>query len=230
MMDQTHIGYTYWQQPVKNVMPAVMYVEEKNIPSNATSPAIKTSSKNHKTVSTGKPKGYAFYEQDGYVSIGAEHYTRAITNTPVKWQTIPNLGRTGSAVTPFPVTTGAQTPSGNSPRLEYGVYLGDTGMIKVQVYLSPTLNYHNDGLRYAISIDDEIPQVINMHEGYSEKLWNQWVADNIIIKTSGHYIKNAGNHVLKFWMVDAGVVLQKIVIDAGGLKHSYLGPVETLIK
>jgi hypothetical protein len=28
-------------------------------------------------------------------------------------------------------------------------------------------------------------------------------------------------------MIDPGVVLQKIVVDAGGLKPSYLGPEET---
>ena len=32
MMDQTHIGYTYWQQPPTNVMPAVVEIA---IPTNA---------------------------------------------------------------------------------------------------------------------------------------------------------------------------------------------------
>ena len=27
MMDQTHIGYTYWQQPEKNVMPELKYIQ-----------------------------------------------------------------------------------------------------------------------------------------------------------------------------------------------------------
>ncbi|MCW3109982.1 MAG: glycosyhydrolase, partial [Segetibacter sp.] len=79
-------------------------------------------------------------------------------------------------------------------------------------------------------IDDEKPQIVNMHEGYTEGLWNKWVADNIIEKVSQHHITKQGQHVVKFWMVDPAVVLQKIVIDLGGLKQSYLGPEETKIK
>lgn len=55
------------------------------------------------------------------------------------------------------------------------------------------------------------------------KKWKNWVANNIIISTSKHTLANSGRHILKFWMVDAGLVLQKIVIDSGGIKQSYLG-------
>jgi len=44
------------------------------------------------------------------------------------------------------------------------------------------------------------------------------------VMTSEHLLEKPGEHVLKFWMVDPGIVLQKIVVDAGGLKPSYLGP------
>ncbi len=47
------------------------------------------------------------------------------------------------------------------------------------------------------------------------------------IEISKHNIDKEGEHVLKFWMVDPGPVLQKLVIDYGGVKPSYLGPPES---
>ena len=56
-------------------------------------------------------------ESNKYVSFEAEHYTQAVEVSPVTWQRIPDLGRTLSASTPFPVTAITQTPEENSPRL-----------------------------------------------------------------------------------------------------------------
>jgi hypothetical protein len=53
------------------------------------------------------------------------------------------------------------------------------------------------------------------------------VGDNIIIKTSNHKILQPGKHTVKYWMVNSAVVLQKLVLDFGGVKPSYLGPPET---
>jgi hypothetical protein len=88
-------------------------------------------------------------------------------------------------------------------------------------------------LQYAISIDDEKPQIISINsedKNTGHGIWNKWVAGNIIIKTTKHRIRSPGKHIVKYWLVNPGVVLQKIVLDFGGLKPSYLGPPETRAK
>jgi hypothetical protein len=109
--------------------------------------------------------------------------------------------------------------------LEYNVYTVDSGSTKVMVYCSPTLPFNEStGLQYAVSFDDELPQLINLHADNSERAWAQSVSDNIRISTSVHNLSKAGQHTLKIWTVDPGIVLQKIVIDWGGVRKSYLGP------
>ncbi len=131
-------------------------------------------------------------------------------------------------MTPFPVTAPVQSPQGDSPRLEYRVYLFNAGEVKVNAYLSPTLNFHdNQGLRYGISFDNEPAQIINMHANKTFQDWEAWVSNNVNITVSGHIIKEPGKHVLKFWVVDPGVVLQKLVIETAEVKPSYLGPPES---
>jgi len=172
---------------------------------------------------------------NGVVSMEAEHHARAVSTNGVRWQRIPDLGRTLSAMTPMPATMPAQTPGGNAPRLEYDVFLFDSGTVQVRAYVSPTLDVQaRGGLRYAVSFDDEPPQVVNMHaDGSSSgatdgnRAWEQSVANNVKVLVSEHRLARPGAHVLKVWAVDAGVVVQKLVISAGDLPASYLGPPES---
>lgn len=325
MMDQTHIGYTNWQQPEQNSMPKV---KEISMPNNAsmgvaiegsegwwpkekseavlptfdrfqkqeyyieifnrgktffdyqitkTQPWIILSEESGKieketririwidwlTVPYGKQSAYltiqgplknsvsikinvfspnessakdvkGFIESDGYVSIEAAHYSTALKDKIVNWQTIPALGRSLSGVTALPTTLKEYTPGNNSPRLEYPVYFFSAGKMKINVFISPTLNYYNDeGLKYGISIDDDSIQVVRIHSNDTipdwryPQVWNQSVSDNIRVLTTEHMIDKPGEHILKYWLITPGVVLQKIVIDAGGLKPSYLGPPES---
>jgi len=180
------------------------------------------------SIQNSEQKVNGFVESNGYVSIDAEHFSKAVNGSGISWKLLPDLGKTASAMTTFPVTaTRIAAPAANSPHLEYNIYVFADGEVKVHAYFSPTLNFNgSDGLRYAVSIDDEPPQIINLHEGMSNRLWEKWVADNIIEKVSVHKLK-PGNHLLKFWMVDPGVVLQKLVIETKELKPSYLGPPES---
>jgi hypothetical protein len=231
MMDQTHIGYTYWQQPPVNKMPEVKYVSADS--AGVTQAAYITADTGSKTALHLVPKGLkgnAFYEKDGYVSIEAMNYTKAINTNGISWKVLPDLGRTASAVTAFPVTAPVQSISANTPHLEYDVYVYTADSLKLMSYFSPTLNFHNteEGLQYAVSIDNEKPQIFSLNKDENGRgTWDRWAANNIILKSSSHFISKPGKHTIKFWMVNPGVVLQKLVVDMGGVKQSYLGPPET---
>lgn len=230
MMSQTHIGYTYWQQPPFNRMPAVQYVPKDSI--QPLIPAVPASSLTAENKVSRSIYANVFYEKDGYVSIEAAHFTKAFKAKGISWQILPGLGRTGDAVTVYPVTAASQQPGKGTPFLEYDFYTYSKGGAQVKTLFSPTLNlFNNGGLRYAVSMDDEEPQIISINsDDNNARVWNQWVANNIIVKTSSHQLEQEGKHTLRIWMVDPAVVLQKIMIDLGGLKPSYLGPEETKIK
>lgn len=171
-----------------------------------------------------------FIESNGYISMEAKDYTRALAAQPYKWVTIPNLGRTSSGVNLLPSYIGPLEISETSPKIEFDTYFFEQGNIKVHAYFSPTINYTvRDGLKYGISLDDETPQIINVHKDSSDSNWNMSVANNIKILTSNHAIEKPGKHTLKFYGLDSGLVLQKIVIETekGELKPTYLGPPES---
>jgi hypothetical protein len=178
-----------------------------------------------------QPRG--FVEAGGQVTMDADHYSRAV-GSGVGWKVIPGIGRTSDGVTPTPVTAARQTPGGAGPRLEYTMTLFTTGQVKVSALLSPRNNVlPTDGLGYAVSIDDEMPQKVNVtavtgaNDTTMNRQWERNTSDNVNVTTTTHTIAKPGVHTLKFWMVDPTVVLQRLVVDTGGLIPSYLGPPES---
>jgi hypothetical protein len=210
MMDQTHIGYTYWQQPPVNRMPAVTYIKTDSV--RATTAA---------DITTDAP--------NGYIALPAQRYTRAVHTPAIKWKSIPGIGREDNGMTTFPVTAGVPALNSNSPHLEYSFESPDTGAIRLHAWFSPTLNFYNEGgLQYAVSIDDEQPQTVILNkDDNNQRTWGEWVANNIMLKTTQHRLTRGGRHAIRYWLVSPGVVLQKLAVDWGGMKPSYLGPPAT---
>ena len=179
-----------------------------------------------------------FVERNGYVSIEAADFTSSKDGDGINWMVIPKLGRTDSGITTSPVTKSVEKPGDDTPVLEYRFYLNEApedGKIETEIQLAPTLNFKGkEGLKFAISIDDEEPQIINMHEGTEVPDWryprwfNDAVSNKTIVKSSSHNVSEAGQHTLKLWMIDNGIVYQRVIINNGGLKPSYMGPPESL--
>jgi hypothetical protein len=170
-----------------------------------------------------------FVESDGVVSIEAEHFTGKIDRAGASWQVIPGLGRTGDSVAVFPTTVARFDPV-DAPVLEYEFYAFTTGKVNAVVNIVPTHPIlAGRGLRYAIGFDEEPPQVVTVGADLQipSRPWSLHVVNSSTVGASTHEIKTAGRHVLKIYAVDPGVVLDKIVLDLGGLRPSYLGPMET---
>jgi GH35 family endo-1,4-beta-xylanase len=173
--------------------------------------------------------GRGFVEGEGYVAVEADHFTSKTDAGAVGWKKLAGYGRTSSAVTVFPVTAASVTPPMDSPCLEYRMYLFGGGDVEVEAVLAPTLDFvPGRGLRYAVSFDEQPPQVADALARNSAKDWETSVKDGARKVRSRHALADRpGWHTLKFWMVDPGVVLQRLVVDRGGVKPSYLGPPES---
>jgi hypothetical protein len=184
------------------------------------------------TFARGRPKG--FVEANGYVSMEADHYSRAVNTNGVRWKVLPDIAKTGNGMTPWPVDAASQTPGGDSPRLEYQLTLTSSGPVTVSTMLQPRNNVlPTNGLRYAISIDDAAPQIVNVtaatgaDDGGMNRQWERNTSDNTTITWTTHEVAAPGVHTLKLWMVDPTVIVQKLVVETEALPYSYLGPPES---
>ncbi len=177
---------------------------------------------------------HGFIESNGYVSMEAEHYTKKTQSGSNRWIRIEEYGHTLSAMrATSAVNALPATPGNDSPCLEYRMYLLGTGEAEVEGIFGATLNFMpGRGLRYAVSFDDEPPQAVTLlPQDYNaqngNRDWEQSVIQNARYSRTTHRISKPGYHTLKIWMIDPGVVLEKIVVDLGGVKQSCLGPPES---
>ena len=181
-----------------------------------------------------------FVEDDGVVSIEPEHYTGKNDMGDLKWIKVQDYGRTLSAMrVQGPVDFGPLTPPQGSPCLEYKTYFFTSGEATLYNVLATNLAFiPGRSLRFAVSIDDQEPIMVTgvpttvAASGTSgnNSEWEKNVKDEARIVSAKVHIPSAGYHTLKIWMVDPGITLQKIVMDLGGLKPSYLGPPESYNK
>jgi hypothetical protein len=220
MMLQTHIGYTTWQQPPRQVMPEVKRITTQETPKQVTFSGVRAAS--------------ASASMADVIGIEAPHFTRAVGGAGLTWRVIPHLGRTLGAVTAFPQGH-APSSEREGVRLEYAVTVSKPGELTVQLFMVPTLDTTGQGaLRTGISIDGGSMQVLTDRlvpapgstTAQAQRDWNKAVQDNARVLEVRFANIRAGRHVIKVWRLDGNCVLQKLVLSNGSIPPSYLGPAE----
>jgi len=111
------------------------------------------------------------------------------------------------------------------------VVMHEDGEVELRVLVSPTLDVRNrGGLRYAVSVNDEPPQLVNIRLDPSPgdpdfTAWEAAVIDNVHVARSRHRV-HAGANTVKLWLVDPALVFQRIELARRPIPTT-LGPAES---
>jgi hypothetical protein len=173
-------------------------------------------------------------QSDGCVAIEAAHFATSTNTSIASYSVIPGAGRTVSALTLLPATAPSQSTA-TGPKLTYNIYVftAPSSNATITTFLSPSLNSDpSRPLKYAIGINDAAPKTVQYVPttdlGTLPGGWATAVEDAGWTSTSTHALKQGAN-VVNFWALEPGVVVQRLVIDLGGVRTSYLGPPESMI-
>ncbi|ERS94895.1 hypothetical protein HMPREF1624_08793 [Sporothrix schenckii ATCC 58251] len=194
-----------------------------------------------------------FVESDGTVAIDGAHYQRIVPapgSPNVTYHTFRDYGRTSSGVGLWPLTTEKLTAA-TGPALEYALYLFANTTANVTVYLSPSQNYLGDDtpLEYTIALypssssssSSSSPPPAPVHvQPVGPSIgadmpagWGAAAGDSIWGLTGNHTTTSFAlastpqAYTLRIQALLPSVVVQKIVVDTGGVRPSYLGPPES---
>lgn len=175
-------------------------------------------------------------EVNGHVAMEAPHYSRAIADDGITWETLEDCGRSLGAVAAYPVRAESEAPGGDSSRLEYDFFARTTGEIDLEIHTAPSLDYQSgEGLQFAVSINDREPRILNVDTWKTLQTWEKAVGDGVTRISTTVTIDEPGPHNLKIWRVTPGVVFQRFILGneaswrngGQGVLPSYLGPPES---
>lgn len=174
-------------------------------------------------------------ENNGVVTIEAENFTSRQDNTNgVGWRKLTRASASRDGMTILPVTALAIDPaaiSSSTPSLTYQFHTFSTGAAVVQMGCLPTHKITTDhvGCRYAVSLNGDTPQVVDINADEFTAAWSANVLRATAIGRSAHTINNSGLQTLKVWMIDPGVVLDKVTvsINSGVFEAEHLDFVAT---
>jgi hypothetical protein len=197
-----------------------------------------------------------FVEADGHVAIDGANYqaiapapsatANATAKNAVTYHTFANYGRTSAGVGLWPQNTEKLTVD-TAPALEYSLYLfSNSTAANVTLFISPSHNYLGDynPLEYGVAlypagnttgVKPTMVQPIGKSVGAAlPPGWGYAVGDAVWGRysnytTSSFVVPREGAYTLRVWCLLPSIIVQKIVVDMGGVRPSYLGPPESFL-
>lgn len=183
-------------------------------------------------------KGY--YEENGLVSIEAEHFTANVAQGGFEWKYIDGLGRSGGVMMAlseknngFENVRLSNDINKNAPYLEYKIYFSNTGLYYGTFYRLPTLNESASGKSYCRTgwtLDDSVMKYVNgttTADDADHSAWGNMIKLHIEELRMNIQIDEPGWHTLRIYMVNSLQAFDKIVFNQDAMVTSRLDAPET---
>lgn len=180
----------------------------------------------------GELKGW-YVEDNGCVSINPGKFHRKVENEDIKMKVIEGLGYENQCIQLGEATKPVQNPrrSKKAAKVEYDFYTFNAGSVTVYTYALPVFPVNSErGTCFGIMIDDGLLKYASNNAKEYSGEWRENVYRNSTINAVTLNIDKPGKHTLKLICSDPGMIIQKVVIDMGGMKRSYLGPETTIVE
>lgn len=156
---------------------------------------------------------------DSYTSISGngQHEIRMLEGLGYDWQVL-QLGEVTQ-----PVQDVAST---DAPRVNYTLPAINTDSIKVILYTVPRFPlYKGATTRFGITVDDEPVQTsCYLPVEWSPEWKDNTIRNGMLTEITFPVDRSADSHTLSIVSGDPGLLVQRIIVDWGGLLPSYLGP------
>ncbi|WP_276834807.1 glycosyl hydrolase 115 family protein [Chryseobacterium cucumeris] len=129
-----------------------------------------------KATPAGKTDYYGGFS--GEFSIPANKFSLKTAGDNAEWIVLPGLGRAEACMGIYPTTAQSSTPE-KAPRLEYQIFLPESGSTTVLLGILPTQDINpGRGLRIAVSIDNGDPVILDARKGYHDE-FKEYTAENL---------------------------------------------------
>ena len=132
-----------------------------------------------------------------------------------------------------PSTTNNSPSTINNPQstINYTLPAIDRDSIDVIVYTVPFWPlYAGKSTAISISMDNGQPQVFeNKFKEYDRTWKDQVMRNGAVCRLRFPIDRRQSSHTLRFSGIDAGQMLQRVIIDWGGLQPTYIGPAVSLL-
>jgi hypothetical protein len=203
MMTQKHIGYRSWNDNFRqDMLPQTTQVKDTVM------------------------GGFTFTHSNGFIAMEAEHYFEAKAAEGTQWTVYPDFGRTRSAValTPYSKSTGDA-----SLTYQFTLPANHPSEVTVHVVVKSTLDFMNrGGHEYTVSVDDSESATVNFNKNLVDRqpyMYSEFyptIARRVVENKVTLPVGKSTTHTLTLHPKHGGIVFEKIIVDFGGYKNSYL--------